>query len=168
MLDTIGKVAGERKSDLTNPKRQRGCSDVTDRLVPSVITLNVVEVREPNPPADEVAIHWILVTTLPIHTDEQIAAIVAACKIRWNIEVLFTTLKSGLHLEDLHYQELSRYLNAAVLLLVARLGGYIHTPAQGPPAVRTIWRGIRRLDTLAIAHRAFGPDTINAPHTYGL
>ena len=84
-------------------------SDVTDRLVPSVITLNVVEVREPNPPAGEVAIHWILVTTLPIHTDEQVAAIVAACKIRWNIEVLFTTLKSSLHLEDLQYQDLANF-----------------------------------------------------------
>ncbi|MEJ7595157.1 MAG: hypothetical protein WKF77_26840 [Planctomycetaceae bacterium] len=29
------------------------------------------------------------------------------------------TLKSGLHLEDLQYQELSRDMNAAVLLLVA-------------------------------------------------
>ena len=27
------------------------------------------------------------------------------------------------------------------------MGGYIHKPAQGPPGVRTIWRGIRRLDT---------------------
>ena len=49
----------------------------------------MVEVREPNPPEGEVAIHWILLTTLPIATDEQIAAIVAAYKIRWNIEVFF-------------------------------------------------------------------------------
>lgn len=213
-----------RATTITLPVNLATTSDVTDLLVPSAITLNVVEVREPNPPDGEVAIHWILVTTLPIDTDEQVAAIVAAYKIRWNIEVLFTTLKSGLHLEDLQYQELSRYLNAAVLLLVvawrvqcltqvgrddpatpcdqyfdsaewkaaclvanpgcplpatapsmgafmllvARLGGYIHTPAQGPPGVRTIWRGIRRLDTLAIAYRAFGPDTINAQNTYGL
>ena len=42
--------------------------------------------------------------------------------------MFFMTLKSGLRLEDLQYRELSRYLNAAVLLLVARLGGYIYTP----------------------------------------
>ena len=213
-----------RATTITLPVNLAASSDVTDLSVPSVMTLNVVEVREPNPPEGEVAIHWILVTTLPIDTDEQVAEIVAAYKVRWNIEVFFMTLKSGLRLEDLQYQELSRYLNAAVLLvvvawrvqsltqvgrdepetpcdqyfdsaewkaaylvanpgcrlpataptmgafmlLVARLGGYIHTPAQGPPGVRTIWRGIRRLDTLAIAYRAFGPETTNAQHTYGL
>ena len=210
-----------RATTIQLPVNLAATSDVTGRLVPSVITLNVVEVREPNPPEGEVAIHWILLTTLPIDTDEQVAAIVAAYKVRWNIESFFMTLKSGLHLEDLQYQELSRYMNAAVLLLVvawrvqcltqvgrddpatpcdqyfdsaewkaaclvanpgcplpatapsmatfmllvARLGVYIHKPAQGPPGVRTIWRGIRRLDALAIAYRAFGPDTI---HTYGL
>ena len=213
-----------RATTITLPVNLAATSDVTGRLVPSVITLNVVEVREPNPPEGEVAIHWILLTTLPIDTDEQVAAIVAAYKVRWNIESFFMTLKSGLHLEDLQYQELSRYMNVAVLLLVvawrvqcltqvgrddpatpcdqyfdsaewkaaclvakpgcplpatapsmgafmllvARLGGYIHKPAQGPPGVRTIWRGIRRLDTLAIAYRAFGPDTIFTQHTCGL
>ena len=37
---------------------------------------------------------------------------------RWGIEVYFFTLKSGLRLKRLQYRELSRYLNAAVLLLV--------------------------------------------------
>jgi len=32
----------------------------------------------------------------------------------------------------------------------------------------TIWRGIRSLDTLAIAYRAFGPDTIHTQNTYRL
>ena len=78
-----------RATTITLPVNLAATSDVTGRLVPSVITLNVVEVREPNPPEGEVAIHWILLTTLPIATDEQIAAIVAAYKIRWNIEVFF-------------------------------------------------------------------------------
>ena len=51
------------------------------------------------------------------------------------------------------------------MILVAELGGYINRRQQGPPGVRTIWRGIRRLETLATAYRAFGPE---AQKTYGL
>ena len=76
-----------RATTITLPVNLAATSDVTGRLVPSVITLNVVEVREPNPPEGEVAIHWILLTTLPIDTDEQVAEIVAAYKVRWKIEV---------------------------------------------------------------------------------
>jgi len=105
-------TTGDHTSDDSNKKRARSAqfqfefwilSASVDRLhdvgcaigkwrllsVPSVMTLNVVEVREPNPPEGEVAIHWILVTTLPIDTDERVAEIVAAYKVRWNIEVYF-------------------------------------------------------------------------------
>ena len=196
-------------------------SQVDDQVVPRTMTLNVVEAREVNPPNGEPPIHWILLTTLPIDTEEEVRAIIDAYKIRWLIEILFMTLKSGLHLEELQYRELSRYLNATMMLLVvawrvqcltqvgrdapdtscdeyfdaaewkaaqlvsdpsnplpataptmgefmilvAELGGYINRRQQGPPGVRTIWRGIRRLETLATAYRAFGPE---AHETYGL
>jgi IS4 transposase len=64
-----------------------------DRELPPM-TVNVVLVRESNPPPGEVAVEWILVTTLPIDTPEQVRQIVEYYWVRWNIEILFRMLKS--------------------------------------------------------------------------
>ncbi|HQZ69649.1 MAG TPA: hypothetical protein PLY87_31405 [Planctomycetaceae bacterium] len=45
-----------RATTITLPVNLVASSEVTDLSVPSVMTLNVVEVREPNPPEGEVAI----------------------------------------------------------------------------------------------------------------
>ena len=45
--------------------------------------MNVVLVREPNPPPGETAVEWILVTTLPIDTPEQVRTIVEYYCVRW-------------------------------------------------------------------------------------
>jgi Transposase DNA-binding/Transposase DDE domain len=57
-----------------------------DRELPPV-TLNVVLVSEPNPPPDEEPVEWILVTTLPIDTLEQVQTVVAYYCVRWRIEM---------------------------------------------------------------------------------
>jgi hypothetical protein len=57
-----------------------------DRVLPPV-TVNVVLVREPHPPADEPPVEWMLVTTLPIDTPEQVRTIVAYYCVRWCIEL---------------------------------------------------------------------------------
>jgi hypothetical protein len=44
------------------------------------------------------------------------------------------------------------------MITVATLGGYVNRRQQGPPGVQTMWRGMRRLATLADAYRAFGPE----------
>ena len=46
------------------------------------------------------------------------------------------------------------------LKMVAQLGGYINKKSQGPPGVKTVWRGMKRMDTLTEAFNAFGPETI--------
>ena len=53
-----------------------------DRKLPPV-TVNVVLVREPNPPAGETPVEWILITTLPIDTPEQVRTIVEYYCVRW-------------------------------------------------------------------------------------
>ncbi len=57
-----------------------------DRELPEV-RVNVVLVEEPAPPEGQEPIQWILVTTLPIDTDEQVRTIVRYYCIRWQIEV---------------------------------------------------------------------------------
>jgi hypothetical protein len=90
-----------------------------DRKLPEV-TFNIVLVEEMNPPAGQTPIQWVLITTLPIDTPEQVMTIVAYYCIRWQIEVYFRTLKSGCRIEARYFERLGRLLNCvAVYSIVA-------------------------------------------------
>lgn len=67
------------------------------------LDLNVVVLKEPNPPKGRPAIEWVLYTTLPVDTPEQLKKIVRIYELRWLIENFFKYLKSGLKIEDLRY-----------------------------------------------------------------
>lgn len=88
-----------------------------DRKLPPV-TVNVVLVREADPPAGEVRVEWILVTTLPIDTLDQVRTVVEYYCIRWNIEVLFRTLKSGCRIECRRFEHVDRVLPTLALYLI--------------------------------------------------
>lgn len=91
----------------------------SDRKLPQ-ITVNVVLVEEISPPDGEVPIQWLLVTTLPIETVEQVQQIVSYYSLRWQIEVYFKTLKSGCRIESRYFERLGRLLNClAVYTIVA-------------------------------------------------
>jgi len=90
-----------------------------DRVLPPV-RVNVVLVREPNPPPGEVGVEWILVTTLPIDTPEQVRLVVEYYCVRWSIEILFRTLKSGCRVEERRFEDMERALPClAIYLIVA-------------------------------------------------
>ena len=65
------------------------------------LTLNFVEVREPNPPESEEAIVWRLVMTEPIDTAQEIAVVIDAYRQRWLIEEFFKALKTGCRYQQL-------------------------------------------------------------------
>jgi hypothetical protein len=88
-----------------------------DRKLPPV-TVNVVLVREPNPPAGETPVEWILVTTLAIGTPEQVRTIVEYYCVRWSIEILFRTLKSGCRIERRRLEDIDRVLPCVGLYLI--------------------------------------------------
>jgi hypothetical protein len=88
-----------------------------DRQLPPV-TVNVVLVREPNPPSGATAVEWILVTTLPIDTLEQVRTIVEYYCVRWCIEILFRTLKSGCRIERRRFEHIDRVLPCLGLYLI--------------------------------------------------
>lgn len=81
-------------------------------------TLNVVALREKNPPEGEPPVQWLLYTTLPINTEAEVLSVVDGYCQRWSIELYFMTLKSGLKIEDMKYKTLPRYLNAFAMLAV--------------------------------------------------
>jgi hypothetical protein len=88
-----------------------------DRKLPPV-TVNVVVVREPNPPTGAIPVEWLLVTTLPIDTLEQVRTVVAYYCVRWNIEVLFRTLKSGCRVEERRFEHINRLQPCLGLYLI--------------------------------------------------
>ena len=90
-----------------------------DRKLPEV-TVNVVLVEETNPPAGCDAIQWLLVTTLPIDTPEQVQRIVRAYCVRWQIEIFFRTIKTGCRIEQRLFETLPRLQNCiSVYMIVA-------------------------------------------------
>lgn len=64
------------------------------------LTVQVVEVTEPNPPAGEAPVHWLLLTSLPVETVQQAQPMVTYSTYRWLIERFHFTLKSGCKLEE--------------------------------------------------------------------
>lgn len=82
------------------------------------INLNVVEAVEIDPPKDQEPVRWVLLTTRPVDSDEQVLSVLEGYRRRWDIELLFRTLKSGLRIERLHYETIEAYLKAVSLLLI--------------------------------------------------
>jgi hypothetical protein len=88
-----------------------------DRSLPPV-QVNVVLVSEPNPPAGEEPVEWMLLTTLPIDTPERVRTVVEHYCVRWNIEILFRTLKSGCRVEQRRFEHVDRLLPAIAMYLI--------------------------------------------------
>jgi hypothetical protein len=81
----------------------------------SPLDLNLVEVWEPHPPEGVEALHWLLWTTEPIGTLEEVLKAVAAYRTRWVIEELHLTLKSGCQIEGLQLETAERLKKAIIL-----------------------------------------------------
>jgi hypothetical protein len=89
------------------------------RKLPDV-TVNVVLVREENPPAGEPAVEWMLVTSLPVTTLSEIATVVDYYCCRWMIEMYFKVVKSGCEVEKRQLETTDRLMACvAVYLIVA-------------------------------------------------
>jgi Transposase DNA-binding/Transposase DDE domain len=84
---------------------------------PETCGLNVVHVWEPSPPPGEPAVRWILLTTEPIDTTEQVLAIVDIYRARWRIEELFKALKTGCAFERKQLESYDALVNALALYL---------------------------------------------------
>ncbi len=88
---------------------------------PPRLSLNIVRVRElvDSKPS---GVEWLLWTTLPVGTAEEVLAVVDAYRGRWRIEELFKSLKTGCQFEQLQLESRHALVNAlAVYLPVAWL-----------------------------------------------
>jgi Transposase DNA-binding/Transposase Tn5 dimerisation domain len=82
------------------------------------VSVQVVLVREIDPPTGETPIEWLLLTSLSTETMEQVRAVVQYYCLRWNIEILFRTLKGGCRIEQRRFEEVQRVLSAIGLYLI--------------------------------------------------
>jgi hypothetical protein len=80
--------------------------------LPSSIELNVVRVWEPNPPLDQPAVEWVLLTTESVETLEDILRVVDRYRVRWTIEEFFKALKTGCAYESRQLEDYESLVNA--------------------------------------------------------
>lgn len=123
-----------------------------DRKLPPV-EVNVVLVREMNPPAGDVAVEWVLLTDLPIASEANIRKVVETYGLRWMIEIFFRTLKSGCRVEERRFEDLERLLPClAVYLIVTWRTLYVCRLGRECPEIsceavfeRSEWKSIYRV-----------------------
>lgn len=88
--------------------------------MPDRIALNLVEIAEIDAPAGVEAVHWRLLTTLPVETAEAALAIIETYRKRWRIEEYFRLLKrSGMDLEEARTEGPQALQNLVAMAAVA-------------------------------------------------
>jgi len=85
--------------------------------LPSV-TLNVVLVEEVNGPGDGTDVSWLLLTSLPIETIDEIVNVVDYYAARWAVEVFFRTLKTGCGVEKIQLETVARLKNCLAMYAI--------------------------------------------------
>lgn len=92
--------------------RPKGEQAKTDNIV-----VNLVHVRELDVPEGAEPVDWMLYTTEPISTGEDIERIVDFYRARWRIEELFKALKTGCSFEKRQLESMATLLNALAIFL---------------------------------------------------
>jgi len=126
-----------------------------DRKLPPV-AVNTVLVREVDPPETDVAVEWLLLTSLPVDEIGQVRLVIQYYCVRWMIDVLFRVLKSGCRVEERRFKHIDRLLPClAVYLIVAWRTLYVCRLGRGCPNInceavfeaaewKSVWKVIHR------------------------
>lgn len=91
--------------------------------LPAAVEMQLIDVREIDPPAGVPAVHWRLLTTRVVRSEAEAWAVVDLYRRRWAIEQLFRTLKTqgfdieGVRIED--PQPRDKLITAALIAAVA-------------------------------------------------
>ncbi|HEY3849227.1 MAG TPA: IS4 family transposase [Acetobacteraceae bacterium] len=94
--------------------------DVAGTALPATLTLRVVDVAEIDPANPKERVHWCLLTTHTVQTQEDARRIVGWYQMRWIIEQVFRTLKSaGVEVESSQITRPANLLKLTVVALIA-------------------------------------------------
>jgi len=104
------------------------------------LTMNVVEAREVDPPANVAPVHWVLVTTWPAANAQEARRVTNAYACRWLIEEYHKALKTGATVEESQLAACSRLQTligvlavVALRLLSMKLIARVHPDEPIPP-----------------------------------
>ena len=132
-----------------------------DRKLPPV-TVNVVLVREVDPPKNDVPVEWLLLTSLPVDGIEQVRLVIQYYCTRWMIEVFFRVLKSGCRVEERQFENIDRLLSClAVYLIVAWRTLYVCRLGRGCPDIscEAVFDPAEWKSVWNVIHKAAPPST---------
>src|SRR5258708_4236298 len=122
--------------------------------LPASLTLNVVRVWEPDPPAGEEPTEWLLYTTDPIDSAEDLLRVVDRYRARWTVEEYFKALKTGCAFSDRQLGDYEGLVNALAVFV--------------PIACRSLaLRSIARSNPDAPALRVLDPDELDVLRSLG-
>lgn len=122
----------------------------------AAVTINAVLVREVNPPVGEAPVAWLLLTSLPVSTAEQVRLVIQYYWVRWMIEVFFRVLKTGCRVEQRRFEHIDRLLSClAVFLIVAWRTLYVCRLGRSCPQIsceavfepaewQSVWQVVRK------------------------
>jgi hypothetical protein len=96
----------------------RDCGRFAKECGISLIMMNVVEVREVNPPKGCKRLQWVLFTSHEVQTLEQAESVIGYDELRPLVEEFHKALKTGCRLEDRLYETASRWENVTALLSI--------------------------------------------------
>ncbi|MBU1700189.1 MAG: IS4 family transposase [Candidatus Eisenbacteria bacterium] len=82
------------------------------------VEISLVICHEVDPPEEEEALEWLLLTSLPISNFEQASKVVNFYLCRWQIEIFFKVLKSGCKIEDRQLQKLAAMKRCTALYMI--------------------------------------------------
>lgn len=130
--------------------------------LPMWLDVNVVHVREVHAP-DGAPVDWVLLTSEPVDTLDQVLAILQHYRARWLIEEFFKALKTGCEIEKLQLESYDALVNAlAVFIPIAWRALQMRSLARTEPdaPARAVLSDVE-LDVL----RAMGPLKLPAAPT---
>jgi hypothetical protein len=85
--------------------------------LPSV-TLNVVLAQEVGGPGDGTDVCWLLLSSLPISTIEEVLKVVDYYVARWGAEIYFRTWKTGCKVEEIQLEKVARLKRCLALYAI--------------------------------------------------
>jgi hypothetical protein len=80
--------------------------------------INVVYVREINPPEGEKPIEWLLLTSLSVESLEDAMFVINCYVLRWKIELYFRILKVGCGIEKLQFETVARFERCLAMYMI--------------------------------------------------
>ncbi len=114
---------------LQTPANRRGADS---------LSVNVVLVQEVDPLAGEPALRWVLLTSEPVDSAEQVRRIVRYYELRWRIEEYHKAWKSGVGVERQRFQsaqnlECMLVITAFLAVRLLQLREHLHATAGDDP-----------------------------------